>query len=60
MIESLCETCRNLREVVTPRESRFLLCRLSITDSTFPKYPRQPVSHCDGYEPKADSQDKKS
>ena len=50
-MRSLCETCANVREVVTPRGSRFLLCQLSGTDPTFPKYPAQPVMRCDGYQP---------
>ena len=47
---SLCETCAFLREVVTPKGSRFLLCRLSRSDPAFPKYPPQPVVRCDGYQ----------
>jgi hypothetical protein len=50
MTESLCETCRHRREIVTPKESRFLLCQLSFADSSYPKYPRQPVTQCEGYE----------
>jgi hypothetical protein len=50
MTTSLCETCRNMREVRTAR-SRFLLCELSVTDAAFPKYPPQPVVRCDGYKP---------
>jgi hypothetical protein len=41
-----------MREVITPKGSRFLLCRLSQTDPAFPKYPPQPVVHCDGYRQK--------
>jgi hypothetical protein len=52
MTPSLCETCAWMREVVTPRESRFLLCRLSQTDPAYPKYPPQPVVRCDGYRQK--------
>src|SRR5262249_46375943 len=48
---SLCETCSWMREVRTAT-SRFLLCELSRTNSTFPKYPRQPVVRCDGYRQK--------
>jgi hypothetical protein len=51
-MRSLCETCRFLREVRTPRGSRFLLCRLSQTDARFAKYPPQPVLRCGGYQPK--------
>jgi hypothetical protein len=38
-----------MREVITPKGSRFLLCQLSRTDATFPKYPPQPVVRCNGY-----------
>src|SRR5262245_18658475 len=40
--QSLCETCAWMREIVTPKGSRFLLCQLSQTNPKFPKYPRQP------------------
>ncbi len=50
MTESLCETCQNLQEVITPRGSRFLLCKLSKTDPAYPKYPPQPIIRCDGYQ----------
>ena len=46
MRESLCETCALMREVVTPKGSRFLLCRQSLADSRYPKYPPQPVAQC--------------
>jgi hypothetical protein len=49
---SLCETCTLMREVNTPKGSRFLLCQLSQTDPNYPKYPRQPVVRCDGYQKK--------
>ena len=52
MTPSLCETCAWVREVVTPRGSRFLLCRLSQTDPAYPKYPPQPVARCEGYRKK--------
>ena len=48
---SLCESCRNLREVRTAR-SRFLLCELSVTNADYPKYPPQPVVQCEGFQPK--------
>jgi hypothetical protein len=38
-----------MREVITPKGSRFLLCLLSGTDPAYPKYPPQPVVRCDGY-----------
>src|SRR5262245_15449741 len=49
---SLCETCAWMREVVTPKGSRFLLCQKSQTDPAYPKYPRQPVVRCEGYRKK--------
>jgi hypothetical protein len=54
MIPSLCDTCRNVREVRTPR-SRFLLCELSLMTAAYPKYPPQPVVRCDGYRPRNDA-----
>jgi hypothetical protein len=48
-VRSLCETCARVREVVTPKGSRFLLCQLSRIDPAYPKYPPQPVVQCDGY-----------
>jgi hypothetical protein len=48
-MRSLCESCARVREVITPKGSRFLLCQLSMTDSAFSKYPPQPVVRCDGY-----------
>jgi hypothetical protein len=50
-MRSLCETCASMREVITPRGSRFLLCELSAVDSAYPKYPPQPVVRCDGHRP---------
>jgi len=52
MNPSLCERCAWVREVVTPKGSRFLLCQLSQTDSAYPKSPPQPVVQCDGYQKK--------
>ena len=54
MMPSLCEICRNVREVRTAR-SRFLLCELSLTDAAYLKYPPQPVVRCDGYRPRSDA-----
>ena len=51
MAETLCQSCRNVREIRTAR-SRFLLCELSVTDADYPKYPPQPVVRCDGFQPK--------
>lgn len=51
---SLCESCNHVREVVSGTGSRFLLCRLSQTDSRFRKYPPQPIARCEGYEQSVD------
>jgi hypothetical protein len=56
MTHSLCETCRNVREVSTAR-SRFLLCELSLTNDDYPKYPPQPVVRCDGYQPRGEAKE---
>ena len=56
MTASLCETCAWMRKVVTPKGSRFLLCRLSQTNPAFPKYPPQPVVRCDGYRRKVQAE----
>jgi putative acetyltransferase len=41
-----------MRPVITLRGSRFLLCQLSTTDQSYPKYPPQPVLRCSGYGPR--------
>lgn len=53
--QSLCETCAHLREIVTLKGSRFLLCQLSQTNPGFPKYPPQPVVRCGGHQLKPPS-----
>ncbi len=47
--QTLCERCRHLREIVSGKGSRFLMCLLSQTDARLPKYPPQPVRQCSGY-----------
>jgi hypothetical protein len=54
MTTTLCETCRNVREVRTAR-SQFLLCELSVTNAAYPKYPPQPVLRCDGYQSRSEA-----
>jgi hypothetical protein len=46
----LCDSCRHQRLVRTGRGSVFTMCLRSRTDSSFPKYPRVPVTECRGYE----------
>ena len=57
MIPSLCEYCCHVKEVVSGKGSRFLLCQKSVADQRFRKYPPQPVIQCDGFEQKS-QQDK--
>lgn len=52
MRPTLCATCTWIREIVTPKASRFLLCQLSQTNPAYPKYPAQPVVQCAGYQKK--------
>lgn len=49
-MENLCDTCKHCRIIRSDRESIFLLCERSLTNPTFPKYPRLPVLECQGYE----------
>jgi hypothetical protein len=51
-VVSLCGSCHFVREVVTGKGSRFLLCRKSLEDARFAKYPPQPIAACGGYLPK--------
>ncbi len=57
MTRSLCETCASMRGVITPKGSRFLLCRPSNTDPAYPKSPPQPIARCDGYRPSDKDED---
>ncbi len=58
MTLSLCQTCSSMREIVTPKGSRFLLCQLSQTNLEYPKYPPQPVVRCDGYQKKEQNKER--
>jgi hypothetical protein len=49
----LCDSCANVRIVVSGKGSRFYLCQLSAVDPAFPKYPPIPVLRCRGYWPVA-------
>ncbi|TMB80112.1 MAG: hypothetical protein E6I12_11005 [Chloroflexi bacterium] len=46
----LCATCRHSRTVKGSR-SVFWMCERSLTDPSFPQYPRLPILQCRGYEP---------
>lgn len=56
MIPSLCEYCRHLKEVVSGKGSRFLLCQKSVSDDRFVRYPPQPVVECIGFQRRQDSE----
>ncbi len=45
----LCATCAHSRVIGNRRGSRFWLCGLSESDSSFPRYPPLPVIACRGY-----------
>ena len=45
----MCADCRFARIVQSDRGSTFYLCQQSLTDPSFPKYPRLPVLTCSGY-----------
>ena len=47
----LCRDCQHSRRIESDRGSVFFRCDLSLTDFTFPKYPRLPVMTCHGYRP---------
>ncbi|HEV2417559.1 MAG TPA: hypothetical protein VGX94_07130 [Terriglobia bacterium] len=46
----LCGACCHVRVVRSDRGSVFYQCRRSLTDPTYPAYPRIPVLQCEGYE----------
>jgi hypothetical protein len=46
----LCSTCRHCR-VVTTERSAFYMCRLSLTNPEYRKYPPLPVVRCAGHAP---------
>jgi len=45
-MESLCKSCRHVREVISGTGSKFWLCQIAATDPRFAKYPPQPVVQC--------------
>lgn len=59
MIPSLCEFCQHMKEVVSGKGSRFLMCQKSVADERFAKYPPQPVVKCVGFEKMKESEDSK-
>jgi hypothetical protein len=47
----LCYDCMYARKIESARGSTFYLCERSVSDPTFPKYPRLPILRCSGYAP---------
>jgi hypothetical protein len=47
----LCERCTHVQIVTSNRGSTFYLCKLSVSDPRFPKYPAIPVLTCAGFTP---------
>jgi len=47
--QGLCASCVHAQKVESSKGSSFVLCRLSLTDPRFARYPRLPVVTCDGY-----------
>jgi len=45
----LCSNCEYARHVEAKEGAAYFLCERSLTDLTFPKYPRLPVLRCSGY-----------
>jgi hypothetical protein len=51
----LCARCVHTQIVTSARGSRFYLCRLSISDPRFPRYPPLPVLACPGFSAEPDT-----
>ena len=49
----LCARCMHARRVEAPR-ALYWMCRRSLTDPRYDKYPRLPMRVCDGFEPGSD------
>ena len=49
----LCPACAHVR-LVPGRAAVFYLCKRSLTDPRFPRYPPIPVVDCSGYAPRDD------
>ncbi|HXN92145.1 MAG TPA: hypothetical protein VN906_11755 [Candidatus Sulfotelmatobacter sp.] len=47
----LCASCKHSK-VVKGARNDFWMCQRSLTDRSFPRYPRLPILQCRGYEPK--------
>lgn len=52
----LCGACAHVHIVTNDRASRFYLCRLSLADPRFPRFPAIPVLACPGFVPAVSTQ----
>ncbi len=51
----LCDSCVSQQLIRNTRGSEFSLCLRSRTEpERFPRYPRVPVTECEGYEPRTE------
>lgn len=48
----LCGRCTHVQVIRNDRGSLFYMCRRSLTDPRFPRYPLLPVAACIGFEPR--------
>jgi len=53
----LCSACLHVQLVHSSRGSTFYLCRLSLSDPRFPRYPPLPVVSCAGFVPRETAED---
>ena len=45
----LCASCVNARVIESSKGARFIRCDLSFTDTRFARYPRLPITRCEGF-----------
>ena len=50
--EGLCPGCANVQVITNDRGSIFYLCRQSLVDPRYPRYPPQPVVACPAFIPR--------
>lgn len=46
----LCSRCTHVQIIRSNRGSTYYLCRVSLEDARFPKYPRLPVLRCSAFD----------
>ena len=50
----LCASCVNARVIESSKSARFIRCELSFTDTRFARYPRLPMTRCEGFSARTD------